>query len=209
MLIRPLLKAELILLSLSMLILATFVQIRLPFISFVLPQLPDTQLWVESPWLYVGTFAGSIQIPALFICLMLFDGVLTSLTLGLYLLLGLLGLPIFYHGGGLGYFQQPTFGYLLILLPAAWVWMFTLKRHPRRQPPVQKYLSASLTALLMIHLFGGLYAALYHSLVPLRFVLSFVLPQLFWQIPSVFFIVLSIWQLQRIFAPPKHALAKK
>ncbi|BAI80725.1 conserved hypothetical protein [Deferribacter desulfuricans SSM1] len=30
-----------------------------------------------------------------------------------YLILGLIGLPIFAHGGGIGYVLQPTFGYLV------------------------------------------------------------------------------------------------
>ncbi len=39
---------------------------------------------------------------------------------GVYVLLGLLGLPIFTQGGGLGYLFQPSFGFLLGLIPAAW-----------------------------------------------------------------------------------------
>lgn len=39
----------------------------------------------------------------------------------LYVLLGLAGLPVFTLGGGLGYVLQPGFGYLLGLIPAAWV----------------------------------------------------------------------------------------
>ncbi len=40
---------------------------------------------------------------------------------GVYVALGLLGLPIFTQGGGLGYVLQPTFGFLLGLAPMAWV----------------------------------------------------------------------------------------
>ena len=36
-----------------------------------------------------------------------------------YLLLGLLGAPVFANGGGLEYVLRPTFGYLLLLPPAA------------------------------------------------------------------------------------------
>jgi len=36
-----------------------------------------------------------------------------------YVVLGLLGLPIFTQGGGLGYVLQPSFGFLLGLIPAA------------------------------------------------------------------------------------------
>lgn len=38
-----------------------------------------------------------------------------------YVFLGLVGLPIFTMGGGFGYVFQPTFGFLLGLIPAAWV----------------------------------------------------------------------------------------
>lgn len=38
-----------------------------------------------------------------------------------YVVLGLIGIPIFTAGGGLGYLLQPTFGFLLGLIPAAWL----------------------------------------------------------------------------------------
>ena len=39
----------------------------------------------------------------------------------LYVALGLLGLPVFTLGGGIGYVLYPTFGFLLALIPAAYV----------------------------------------------------------------------------------------
>jgi biotin transport system substrate-specific component len=39
----------------------------------------------------------------------------------LFLILGLIGLPVFATGGGLGYVLQPTFGYLLSFPAAAWI----------------------------------------------------------------------------------------
>ena len=44
-----------------------------------------------------------------------------AMSQAVYVLLGLVGLPIFTMGGGLGYVFQPTFGFLLGLIPAAWV----------------------------------------------------------------------------------------
>ena len=44
-----------------------------------------------------------------------------ALSQGVYVALGLVGLPIFTMGGGFGYVFQPTFGFLLGLIPAAWV----------------------------------------------------------------------------------------
>lgn len=45
----------------------------------------------------------------------------SSISVGLYLFLGLAGLPIFTKGGGLGYVFQPSFGYLLGFLVATFV----------------------------------------------------------------------------------------
>ena len=44
-----------------------------------------------------------------------------ALATGVYLILGLLGLPIFAAGGGIGYVFKPTFGYLLGFVPAAYL----------------------------------------------------------------------------------------
>ena len=43
-----------------------------------------------------------------------------ALSQAVYVLLGLVGLPIFTMGGGFGYVFQPTCGFLLGLIPAAW-----------------------------------------------------------------------------------------
>lgn len=42
-----------------------------------------------------------------------------ALSQSVYVALGLIGLPIFTTGGGFGYVLQPTFGFLLGLIPAA------------------------------------------------------------------------------------------
>ena len=42
-----------------------------------------------------------------------------ALSQGVYVALGLIGLPIFTAGGGFGYVLQPTFGFLLGLIPSA------------------------------------------------------------------------------------------
>ena len=44
-----------------------------------------------------------------------------ALSQGVYVLTGLVGIPIFALGGGFSYVFQPTFGFLLGLIPAAWV----------------------------------------------------------------------------------------
>ena len=46
----------------------------------------------------------------------------------IYVALGLVGLPVFTRGGGLGYVFQPSFGFLLGLIPCAWVIGFLSRR---------------------------------------------------------------------------------
>ena len=46
-----------------------------------------------------------------------------------YVLLGLVGVPIFALGGGFSYVFQPTFGFLVGLIPCAWV-IGTLAKRP-------------------------------------------------------------------------------
>ena len=44
-----------------------------------------------------------------------------AISQGVYVCLGLVGMPVFAGGGGLGYLLSPGMGYVLGLIPAAWV----------------------------------------------------------------------------------------
>jgi len=52
---------------------------------------------------------------------LLLGGRLAALSQLVYILVGLMGMPIFAHGGGPGYVLQPTFGYLLGFICGAYV----------------------------------------------------------------------------------------
>ncbi len=54
-----------------------------------------------------------------------------ALSQTVYVALGLVGLPVFTLGGGPGYVFQPSFGFLLGLIPAAWL-IGTLAQDGRR-----------------------------------------------------------------------------
>jgi biotin transport system substrate-specific component len=71
-----------------------------------------------------------------------------------YLALGLSGVQVFAQGGGLGYWQEPTFGYLLGFLPAAWLCGYVAFRQRRRFDAI---VLACLLGLLVIHLAGLIY----------------------------------------------------
>lgn len=80
----------------------------------------------------------------------------------IYILVGLIGLPVFSGGGGPSYFLQPSMGYLIgfILAPVA-VGIFTRNR----ALTWKTVLAASLLGSLMIYAVGVPYLAAYLHLV--------------------------------------------
>ena len=77
-----------------------------------------------------------------------------ALSVALYVLLGLSGVPVFTEGGGPSYIFQPTFGYLLGFIAGAY---FTGKLTENRPVSFSRALLASLAGLLIVYLFGMVY----------------------------------------------------
>jgi biotin transport system substrate-specific component len=71
-----------------------------------------------------------------------------------YIILGLLGLQIFRSGGGIGYWQQPTFGYLLGFLPGAWLCGSLAFKQP---PNLERLAGSGVWGLVTIHGVGIVY----------------------------------------------------
>ena len=78
------------------------------------------------------------------------------LTLGL-LLFQFFGLPIFTQGGGLGYLREPSFGYLVGFIPAAWVCGYLAFQE---RPKLETLAFSSVCGLGIIHGCGLLYLAI-------------------------------------------------
>lgn len=195
--LRVLIRLEGMALFLTLLILSTFVHLRMPYFSILAPQLPDAEPWLSSTWLYAGTYTANLQLLVVMACVLLLSTPLATLTMVVYLMLGLAGLPIYYNGGGLAYLQQPTTGYLISLIPAAWFCGLLLHRHPRRVPVPGPYLLAAVLTLVMIHVLGAIYAAVYFQMVPVQFLGAYVLPQLPWQITLLCLMALAIFHWNR------------
>ncbi|GAB4547595.1 MAG: hypothetical protein Tsb0014_42280 [Pleurocapsa sp.] len=82
---------------------------------------------LAAPWSWFGqgievhTLGVSYQIGAVLLTACLGGKTAALLSQGAYLILGLMGLPIFDRGGGWEYIQQPSFGYLLGFIFGAWL----------------------------------------------------------------------------------------
>ena len=73
-----------------------------------------------------------------------------------YVLIGLVGVPIFAAGGGFGYIFNPTFGFLLGLIPTAWV----IGKIAEKDRSVPRLLLACFAGLAVLYLVGLPYIAL-------------------------------------------------
>ena len=86
-------------------------------------------------------------IPAIFGSRLSFYGVL------LYLVLGLIGLPIFASGGGISYFLRPSFGFLIgflfAVIPSGVI--------AKRMDNLYGYILSTLASLLIIYSIGFIY----------------------------------------------------
>ena len=76
----------------------------------------------------------------------------------LYIVMGLIGLPMFTQGGGLGYVVHPTFGYLLGFVCCAYLTGFLCERLEKNGRLTKlRLFFVSLISLVPIYLFGVTY----------------------------------------------------
>lgn len=73
----------------------------------------------------------------------------------LYIIMGLLGFPVFVEGGGLAYVLKPTFGYILGFAVAAYVTGVIANKGNR--PCMQRLLIANFIGLAIVYCIGMLY----------------------------------------------------
>lgn len=87
---------------------------------------------------------------------LLLPGKWAAASQGVYVALGLLGLPVFTQGGGIGYVVQPTFGFLLASIPAAAV----VARVAGENPDARRVAAAVAAGYGVMYLIGLPYMAL-------------------------------------------------
>lgn len=102
----------------------------------------------------------------------------------LYLFIGLIGIPIFAYGGGIGYVLNPTFGYLIGFLGAA---IFLGFLYEKKENWIYKNIII-LVAIIIIYLFGASYLYIIKNFYvgktfPIWFAIKYgILPFVIWDI---------------------------
>lgn len=107
----------------------------------------------------LGAISFTMQLFIVFLIGIISTAMEGMLIIGIYIVLGLIGLPIFSMGGGLGYIYQPSFGFMLgflLVCPIVKLIGKSLIRHQIN--PYISYFIASLVGLIADYIVGILYA---------------------------------------------------
>lgn len=108
-----------------------FIRIPVPFMPFTL-QITFTTL----AGLLLGSKKGAISV-------------------GTYVLMGLIGIPVFTQGGGFSYVLKPSFGFLLAFIVGAFVTGLIVEK--KRNPSLKRILFASFAGMGFVYVIGSVY----------------------------------------------------
>ncbi len=105
-----------------------------------------------------------VTLQTLFVLLsgMLLGGKGGAISCGVYLAVGLVGLPVFTKGGGMMYLLEPTFGYLAGFIPCAYIAGWLTERRKKRS--FSGLFLAGVAGLCALYAIGTLYLFLINRL---------------------------------------------
>ena len=118
-------------------------------------------LMCASAFLRIPTPLLPITFQTLFVTLagLLLGGRKGALSTALYVLIGLMGLPVFTEGGGISYILKPTFGYLLGFI----ICSFITGKLAEKEASLKNYILSSFAGMLVIYIVGVIYYYLISS----------------------------------------------
>ena len=100
----------------------------------------------------IGTDVYTLQFLFTLLAGLVLGARLGAIAVASYVLLGLLGVPVFASGGGPAYLLQPTFGYLLAFILQAWFCGFYVRRSSAVS--YRQLLSANLGGMVLVYAIG-------------------------------------------------------
>ena len=98
------------------------------------------------------------QIPSVILITLIFRGKIVFKAFSIYLLLGIFFIPIFHHGGSLGYILTPNFGYLLGIYPLIKI-IDDLKKD-NKIITVYKFIKYGIIGITLMHIIGIIYSSI-------------------------------------------------
>lgn len=149
----PLINLVLIFFAVLLFICSTFINLNIK--HYIIPSelFSSSSLTGEN---FVYSFFLIPQIPVVMFVASAFGKKLTVMSIIIYLMAGLAGLPLFALGGGIKYIGQFGFGYLLAYIPA----VIIACRFLKEKYSFANMIKAAVTGVLIIHAIGILYMIL-------------------------------------------------
>ena len=115
----------------AMIVVGAFIKIPVPVVPFTLQF-----LFTTLAGLLLGSKRGMISVVV-------------------YMILGLIGLPVFSEGGGIWYILKPSFGYIIGLCIGTFVIGLIAER--MKEKTIPRYLLANFTGLMIVYVVGMVY----------------------------------------------------
>lgn len=144
-----------IILAVQLLVVSAFTEINFKHLIFPLDIFSNWSFYFPDGDVNASGFVRHIQyipqVPMLFFLLGLLDKKYSLITVGLYIIAGFIGYPIFSMGGGWKYIFQYGVGYILAYIPTIWVSGTILDRNF----DFKNIVKSVLFGLVIINLIGG------------------------------------------------------
>ncbi len=115
----------------ALIAIGAFIKIPVPYVPFTLQF-----LFTNLAGLLLGKRLGAISVIA-------------------YIVIGLMGLPVFTSGGGIGYIMKPTFGYIIGFAAGAYITGYIAEKS--RDLNHKSLTLAGLSGMCLVYLFGMVY----------------------------------------------------
>ena len=97
----------------------------------------------------------SWQIPTIILITLIFHRTVVYIAYSIYLFLGLFLIPIFHHGGSLGYLLTPNFGYLIGVYPLIKI---IDNLNTKNKIKLFDFIKSGILAIIAMHITGILYS---------------------------------------------------
>ena len=98
------------------------------------------------------------QIPSVILITLIFRGKIVFKAFSIYLLLGIFFIPVFHHGGSLGYILTPNFGYLLGIYPL--IKVIDDLNKDNKIITVYKFIKYGIIGITFMHIIGITYSSI-------------------------------------------------
>ena len=98
------------------------------------------------------------QIPSVILITLIFRGKIVFKAFSIYLLLGIFFIPVFHHGGSLGYILTPNFGYLLGIYPL--IKIIDDLNKENKIITVYKFIKYGIIGITFMHIIGITYSSI-------------------------------------------------